>query len=177
MSTSKLCVWYEDELNFSEMEDWKIEIPTAAGHTHSCKTPVFAEKSGLEGFLHVQDKFLIVGNRLGFQVVDYWDQFGEVLDTLREDKWTSLIIITAGPARTMARQRTTVNALLQMYGEDDNPRDLLINYIKSKECAKPRSKNHGARASRVQLLCRNVNRLEGHGACLNDEKITKYVFD
>jgi hypothetical protein len=159
------------------MEEVKIEISTAAGHIHSRKTSVFTEKSGVEGFLHVLDKFLKVGNRLVFQVADYWDQFGEVLDTMAEDKWMSLIINIAVPARKMARWITTVNALLQIYGEDDNPRDILINYIKSKECAKSRSKNPGTHASRIQVLCRIANRLEGHEARLNDEQIKKYVFD
>ena len=143
MSTSNPCVRYKDELKINEMEEVRIEIPTPAGRTNSCKTPVFAEKSGVQGFLHVLDKFLKDGNRLGFQVEDYWDKFGEVIDTVAEDKWMSLIIIFTAPTRTMSRWRTTVNTLLQMYGEDDNPRYILINYIKIKEYTTPRSKNPG----------------------------------
>ena len=72
---------YEDELHVTALEVVKLDRVNA-GTTRSRKVPVFAPKHGIEALFHVVDKFMKAGERLRFEIGDYWDQFEDVLDTV-----------------------------------------------------------------------------------------------
>ncbi|CAB9524872.1 hypothetical protein SEMRO_1598_G284910.1 [Seminavis robusta] len=110
-------------------------------------------------------------------VGDKWDQFEDVLDSVAARKWNNLIRGIAAPARNNARFTTEINNYVQLYAEHECPRDVLIKYIKSDECQKPRKVDPGVHASRIETLCRFANRLQGDEAELTEAQIKIRVFE
>ena len=173
MSKAKPCIVYEEKFDPSSLTQVKLEHN---GNTR--KVPVFKASAGVEGLFHVIDKFLKAATRLNFQAAELWDQFEDVLDTVAENKWTNLIQNIGGGARNRNRflREVTVNFVAQ-YAESENPRDVLIEYIKGDECKKKRKVDPGIHASRIETLCRYANRLEGTEPALNEAQIKKLVFE
>jgi hypothetical protein len=69
-----------------------------------------------------------------------------------------------------------MHALIQMYAENTNPRDIMFAYLRG-EIRKPRNMDPGEHASRIETLCRLANRLNGTEEELTEIQIRKLVFE
>ena len=85
---------------------------------------------GVEGLIHIVDYFNKNATKLNFTTAEKWENFDEVLGSLAESKWTARITNIAPQARTENRLKSEIKWLIGSYAESDNPRDVLIEYLK-----------------------------------------------
>jgi len=175
MAHAKPCIVHKESFHPVDLTTVKIKT-IVAGVTRSKKVPVFKSATGVEGLFHVIDKFIKAGERLAFNSREHWDAFEDVLDTTAESKWSNIIHGVAVVQQMRARFNACVARLVSQCAQGDNPRDVLMEYIKE-ECKKPRKVDPGVHASRVETLCRYANRLQGTTTQLTEEQIKKLIFE
>jgi hypothetical protein len=117
---------YEDKLDLTDIPMVKIE----GLNNHTCKVPVFVPSIKVEGLFYVYDTFDKAAYCLNFAVTEYWEPFEDVLDISAHSKWTNLIADIADNQRTCAQFTASVKALIQMYAENTNPRDIMFAYLR-----------------------------------------------
>ena len=113
------------------LEDQRSKIDkTENGVKRSKYFPHFTASMGVEGLIHVVDYF---NTKLNFTTAEKWANFDEVLDSVAESKWTARINIVP-QVRTENRLKSEIKWLIGSYAESDNPRDVLIEYLKGPSC-------------------------------------------
>ena len=158
-------------MKVAEMETIKLQKGTKGR-----KAPVFQAKDGVEGLFHVIDKFLKAAACMAFTKLVYWDQFEDVLEMAKEDKWMNLITPIADADRDVAQFDMELDNFVALYAEADNPRDDMIKYLQS-DCWKPRKVDSGKHASRIKTMCHYVNRLKGMHPPLSANEIKLIIFE
>ncbi|CAB9512510.1 hypothetical protein SEMRO_540_G162910.1 [Seminavis robusta] len=174
MSKIKPCIVYAEEFDPSNCVQYKLE--NAAGD-RSKKVPIFTASYGVEGLFHVVDRFNKAAERMNFAIGDKWSTFEDVLDSVAQRKWNNLVQNIAAGARTNARFDQEIANFVHQYAGHDHPRDVLIKYIKSDDCLKPRKVDVSVHASRIETLCRYANRLRGQDTALTEDQIKVRVFE
>ena len=175
MSIAKPCIQYKVGFEPSSLTQVKLEA-VVAGTVRSKKVPVFTASAGVEGLFHVIDQFNKAAGRLDFDAEDKWDQWEDVLDTTAQTKWANQIRGLTNAQKTNARFTREVTTFVNTYAGSDEARDILLDYIKSTECIKPRKEDCQVHASRIETLCLYANRLEGTRQELNADEIKQAVF-
>jgi hypothetical protein len=80
------------------------------------------------------------------------------------------------PKSTADRFDQYIGWYVVLYAQDENPRDILIKYIKSDECrSKPQKTDTRDHTSRIETLCWYANQLDGTEQELNEEQIRKII--
>ena len=102
-----------------------------------------------------------------------WENFDEVQDSVAESKWAARITNIAPQARTENRLKSEIKWLIGSYAESDNPRDVLIEYLKGPSCKKPFAKSPQEHADRMEVLIRIANRLDGTAPNIDDSNTKK----
>jgi len=176
MAAIKPCVVYKETLDVSAMEQVKLET-VVAGAVRSKKVPVFMATHGVEGLLHVIDKFNKTATRVAFQPGDLWDQFEEVLDTVSANKWNNQVQGIANNARTRNQFNTKLANFVHQHTGAVDPRDILIKHVKGDECHKPRKVDVQQHASRMETLCCIANRLIGNEPDFTEAQIKNIIFE
>ena len=132
---------------------------------------------GVEGLIHVVDYFNKNATKLNFTISEKWSNFDEVLDSVTEPKWSNRIINIVNQVCTENRFKTEVNWLIGSYAESDNPRDVLIEYLKGPGCKKPFSKSPQEHADRMEVLIWITNRLVGTEPDIDNTNTKKIIFE
>ena len=99
------------------------------------------------------------------------------MDSVAESKWSACINNIATQARTENRLKNEINWLIGSYAESDNPRDVLIEYLKSSSCKKPFSRSPQEHADRMEVLIWIANRLDGTEPDIDDSNTKKIIFE
>lgn len=175
MSKDKPCILCASRVDASSMEQAKLEL-VVAGTVRTRKAPVFSTPQGVEGLFHVINKFLKAASKPQCSAADKWDAFEEVLDTTAESKWMNLIGALTQAQKSNARFTPEMRNSVGLHAKSDEPRDVLIECLKSDACLKEKKTATGVPASRIETLCAHANRLDGTEADLNAEQIKKIVF-
>jgi len=173
MVNVQLCVKYESKLNISKIKEVKMD-KTENGVKRSKYFPQFTASMGVEGLIHVVDCYFNKNaTKLNFTTAEKWANFDEVLDSVAESKWTARITNIAPQAPTKNRLKSEIKWLIGSYAESDNPRDVLIEYLKGPSCKKTFSKSPQEHADRMEVLIRMANRLDGTAPNIDDSN-TKF---
>ena len=171
------CVPYKDALDLTAFTKVKMEKANDAGQLIQREAPVFESKQDVEGLFYVYDQFDTIATELGFNVGEKWTQFPRVLSRVAQANWNNLIRNIAANQRTAARFQRERKRLLSKHAEHEDPRDVLLEYLRSDSCSKPRTVMVGDHVSRIEVLCDYANRLEGTEPELQANQIKKIAFD
>ncbi|MEO0404259.1 MAG: hypothetical protein AAF193_05265 [Bacteroidota bacterium] len=177
MSTINPCVPYKDNLDLTNFTKAKMEKANAAGQLIRREAPIFESKHGVEGLFYVLDQFDNVAEELSFTVGEKWLQFPQVLNRVAQARWNNLTRTVGANQRTQARFSEERRHLLSKYSEHENPRDVMLEFLRSGGCHKPRSATVGDHVSRIEVLCDYANRLEGTEPELQPNQVKKIAFD
>ena len=169
------CVKYESKLDILKIKKVKME-KTENGVKRSKYFPQFTASMGVEGLIHVVNYFNKNAEKLNFTIAEKWANFDEVLDSVAESKWSARINNIATQARTENCLKNEINWLIGSYVESDNPRDVLIEYLKSSSCKKPFLRSPQEHADRMEVLIRIANRLDGTEPDIDDSNTKKIIF-
>ena len=84
----KPCIDYKCSFTHADFETVKLEQVYADGSKRTAKVPIFDGKFGMEGLLHVEDKFRKACNKLSYDTGrELFNGFEEVLaDTAEDDE-------------------------------------------------------------------------------------------
>ena len=170
------CVQYESQFDLSKAITVKMD-KVENGQKRVKYFTQFTATMGVEGLIYVMDQFIKNATKLNFTTADKWNNFDEVLDPVAESKWTDQITNFAGQSRTEARFKTELDKLVQEHTGSDNPRDVLIQYLKSSSCKKPFSKTPQEHSNRMEVLILIINRLIGTEPKINDANKKKIIFE
>ena len=156
-----------------------IEVEMEDGSFRKCNLPRFSGDKGVEGLFYVYDEFNSqAAERLGFSADDYWTYWPDILDPVSRRKWRQSVDRIVAANRTTERFKEEFNRFVTHYSNSASPRnDLLIRYLLSDECRKPRKVSPDDHATRMESLCLYANRLEGLEAELTENRISMIIFN
>ena len=177
MSNVDPCIPYKDELDPTAMSKVKMEKPNAAGQMIRREVPMFDTKHGVEGLFHVYYQFDIVAKELGLDVAEKWTNFARVLNRTTLARWNNLTRTLTANQRTLIQLKVKRKQLVTKHAEHENPRDVLIDFLRSDRCHKVRSISVGDHVLRIETLCQYANELEGTEPELQEAQIKRIVFD
>ena len=173
---SAITLKYEGELDVTALKVVKVER-IHNGVPRSRKVPVFAPKHGIVALFHVVDKFVKAGERLNFEIEDYWNQFEDVLDIVAGSKWENQVRVIGPRARTRERFKTEVDKFIASYAKHSEPQDILVRYLRNPEnCRKPYKATPQAHVDHLETLIGYANRLEGTEPQVDEENRKKIIF-
>ena len=170
------CVIYESTVDHQEFETVKLEQTFADGSVKKKQVPIFSGKHGVEGLLHVVDRFQRAARKLAFDAEDNWDNFEEVLDDTAEKRWTNLTGNLTDAQKTAARFIQEVNRFVMGYAGGTTARDDLHKYLRT-SVRKPKNVSPQEHADRVETLCRYSNTLPGTEPELTEAQTKNIIFE
>ena len=177
MSNTDPCIPYKDELDPTTMSKVKMEKPNNNGQMIRREVPMFDTKHGVEGLFHVYYQFDIVAKELGFTPAEKWTNFTRVLNRTTLARWNNLTRNLTADQRTLIHLKVKQKELVTKHAEHENPRDVMIDFLRSNRCNKPWSMSVGDHVSRIETLCQYANELEGTEPELQEGQIKRIVFD
>ena len=175
MKTIKPCVKYDDEPKIGELLTTKIENVTTGT---SRKIATFSSTFGIQELIFVIDNYNKIAARINLTVAEKWDYFEDILDPSALNRWTAQLATVNGTQKTNARFLQEQNTFIHSYTGADNPRDLLLEYVrKDSDCKKKRTHDNMTHASRIEALITLANRLQGTEAEQTTTDIKRLTFE
>lgn len=161
-----------------------VELSTRDNNGNKLKEycPVFDGKGGLEGLLYVEEEFDSVVDSLGLTTgAEKFDKYRKILSHTALQKWKTIVSDegATGHGRTAARFIRCKDLLRQRYsGNQHDARDVMIKYLTSTECSKPKSVSTIDHVDRLETLIRYTNKLKGTAAypTISDSKSKDIIF-
>ena len=174
MSAKKSVLHYESSLDTATLELQKLEQAMAGGTTSYMKVPVFDGITGVEGLLHIKERFRSAATYLLFTTGDeLFDNFQLCLRGDPLDEWNNNTVGIVGAARTTAAfdQELSHLYLLHCDSRACNNAQAWLETVK-----KPRSATCRAHGSRMKTLVRHAHMLPGTSANWNNTKMMEVIF-
>ena len=171
----KPCIDYKCSFTHADFETVKLEQVYADGSKRTAKVPIFDGKFGMEGLLHVEDKFRKACNKLSYDTGrELFNGFEEVLADTAEDKWDNLVSGIPNNMRTVDRFNLEVQNFYLRYC-DGEARNVMFKYLR--QITKPMSQEVSDHSDHMEVLVRYANRLPGTEPQLNDDQIKSIIYD
>ena len=104
-----------------------------------------------------------------------WISFEDVLDKVAAKKYDTQIDGNTNSQKMAVRLKAKQEEFVQRYSGSKHPRDILLKYLKSSHCVKPLNVDPKSHASRIEVLCSYINRLQGTEPDLNKTTIRKKI--
>ena len=168
---------YKRSFDLEDLHHIKIKHIGPGGESLSKECAKFT--SGLEQLLYALRDYELVSSQLGFDVIQKFDRFEEILGQNASLKWRRMLFDRLGNlnyAQTNQGWANAKRAFIMKYDDDLNSRGKLIDYIGSRFCKKPFEVSENDHSERLEELFEYADMLIGtRGLLSENEKKTLYL--
>jgi hypothetical protein len=178
VDTRESPVKYESTLKISEMSTYAIKRYNEEGDKIEKDCLIFTGSEGLEGFVHVYQRF---NNACYvFKIDDVFEKI-ELFEKILEDDalmyWNTQIRSDFNDHVTEEIFNAAVRKMKIAFGGGEKARDHIIEYMKSDSCRKPKKATIRDHSRRMQALMKLANEAEGTESQLNEAKFNKILLN
>jgi hypothetical protein len=178
VDTRESPVKYESTLKISEMSTYTIKRYNEDNDKIEKDCLIFTGNEGLEGFVHVYQRF---NNACSvFEVNDVFEKI-ELFEKILEDDallhWNMQIRPDFEDHVTEEAFKNAIKKMKIAFGGGEKARDHIIEYMKSDSCRKPKKATVRDHSRRMQALMKLANEAEGTESQLNEAKFNKILLN
>jgi hypothetical protein len=178
VDTRESPVKYESTLKISEMSTYTIKRYNEDNDKIEKDCLIFTGNEGLEGFVHVYQRF---NNACSvFNVEDVFEKtelFEKVPEVDALLYWNTQIRSDFDEHMSEEAFQSALRKMKVAFGGGEKARDHIIEYMKSDSCRKPKKSTVRDHSRRMQALMKLANEAEGTESLLNEAKFNKILLN